>query len=108
MDLLLEEKRRELERDEEARREILRALRAAPAREAPGAVAWVYGSVTSPGGFNRYSDLDVAFESLPRDASLYALQSLLSAACGREVDVCFLHETRLEEKIRREGERWTV
>ncbi len=107
MKLLLERERREAEGSENARREILVALRERLARIAPGAVVWVYGSVTKAGGFDRYSDVDVAFESLPLGRSLYAMQSLLSEACGREVDVCFLHETRLEEKIRREGERWT-
>ena len=108
MRLLLERKRREADDNERARREILVALRAALVRLAPGTVLWVYGSVTRPGGFGSYSDVDIAFESLPPGRSLYAMQSLLSAACGRELDVCFLDESRLAGKIMREGERWTV
>ena len=108
MKLLLDHERREAEACERARREILASLRAALARHAPGAVVWVYGSVVRRGRFRHHSDVDVAFETLPGGHSLYAMQSLLSAACGREVDVCFLTETRLAEKIMREGEKWTA
>ena len=68
---------------------------------------WVYGSLVKPGRFGSDSDVDLAFESLPADTSLYLLQSLLSEAVGREVDVCLLGETRLRDKIVTEGERWT-
>lgn len=108
MKLLIEKARREADAHERERREALAALREALREHVPGGVAWVYGSVTKPGAFNSYSDVDVAFEALPEGCSLYRMQSLLSAVCKREVDVCFLQETRLQSKIRREGERWTL
>jgi predicted nucleotidyltransferase len=40
-------------------------LRAALARHVPGTVVWVYGSLVKPGRFHDWSDVDVAFESLP-------------------------------------------
>jgi len=67
---------------------------------------WAYGSVTREGAFREDSDVDLAVERLPDEVSLYLLQSLLSEAAGREVDVCLLAESRLREKIEREGERW--
>lgn len=108
MKLLLERAKREAESNEKARLETLAALRDALARTAPGCVAWVYGSLTIPGAFNRDSDVDIAFESLPERCSLFLMQSLLSEACGREVDVCLLEETRLRPKIQKEGVRWTL
>jgi predicted nucleotidyltransferase len=106
MKLLLERVRQEAEANERLRQEVLGTLRSAIERWAPGCVIWVYGSAIVPGAFNRYSDVDVAFESLPQGLSLYGMQSRLSEACGREVDVCFLNETRLKLKIQTEGERW--
>lgn len=67
---------------------------------------WGYGSVIKAGGFREDSDVDLAVERLPEGISLYLLQSLLLEAAGREVDVCVLSETRLRDKIEREGERW--
>lgn len=104
--LLLERMRQEAESNERLRQEVQGSLRSALARLVPGCAVWVYGSVIVPGGFNRCSDVDVAFESLPDALSLYRMQSLLSEVCGREVDVCFLDETRLKPKIQKEGERW--
>jgi len=68
---------------------------------------WAYGSATQPDRFHEDSDVDLAIEYLPTGISLYLLQSLLSEAAGCEVDVTILCESRLCEKILREGERWT-
>jgi len=65
-----------------------------------------YGSLVKPNRFTRHSDVDVAVESLPDGVSLYLLQSLLSEAAGREVDVCLLGETRFREQIVKLGEKW--
>jgi predicted nucleotidyltransferase len=67
---------------------------------------WLYGSLVKPGRFHEWSDVDLAFESLPPGMSLEYLQSLLSADVGREVDVCLVDRTRLRATIEREGERW--
>lgn len=107
LSLLQQESERRRVADERERLRTRERLAAALGRiEAPGPV-WVYGSLVKPGRFGGDSDVDVAFESLPADTSLYLLQSLLSEAVGREVDVCLLGETRLRDKIVTEGERWT-
>lgn len=74
----------------------------------PGTRLWVYGSLTKPGRFREWSDVDVALEVDPPGMSIYMFASLLAERCGRMVDVCILSETRLEPGIRREGEAWTV
>lgn len=81
-------------------------LRDALRRHVPGAAVWVYGSLVKPGRFHDWSDVDVAFESLPAGMTLEYLQSLLSADVGREVDVCLVDRTRLKAVIEGSGERW--
>jgi predicted nucleotidyltransferase len=66
----------------------------------------VYGSLTQAGRFAEWSDVDLALEEEPEGRSIYLLMSLLSERVGREVDVALLGETRLREKIVKEGERW--
>lgn len=83
-------------------------LRAALARHVPGTAVWVYGSLVKPGRFHEWSDVDVAFESLPARMTLEYLQSLLSADVGREVDVCPIDRTRLKPMIKGSGKRWNA
>ncbi len=104
--LLLRERERRRQRDEALAEQTRELLRAALARHVPGTAVWVYGSLVKPGRFHDWSDVDVAFETLPDGMTLEYLQSLLSADVGREVDVCMLHRTRLSAAIQREGERW--
>jgi len=106
LSLLQQETERRNAADERERLRTRERLAAALARFKTRGPVWVYGSLVKPGRFGGDSDVDVAFESLPADASLYLLQSLLSEAVGREVDVCLLGETRLRDKILKEGERW--
>jgi len=81
-------------------------LRQSLARHVPGTAVWVYGSLVKPGRFRKWSDVDVALESLPPGMTLEYLQSLLSADVGREVDICLLGRTRLRSVIEGTGERW--
>lgn len=104
--LLIEERERRRRRDTLLADRTRGLLRAALARHVPGTAVWIYGSLVKPGRFHEWSDVDVAFESLPPDMSLEYLQSLLSAEVGREVDVCRLDRTRLRAVIEAEGERW--
>lgn len=104
--LLLQEHERRRQRDAALAEQTRELLRAALARHVPGTAVWVYGSLVKPGRFHDWSDVDVAFETLPHGMTLEYLQSLLSADVGREVDVCMLHRTRLLGAIQREGERW--
>ena len=82
--------------------------RSALLTHAQGEVVWIYGSLCRPGKFNEFSDGDVAFEALPEGISMGYMQSLLSRDTGVEVDVCLLGQTRLEEVIRKHGEKWTL
>lgn len=72
----------------------------------PGQGCWLYGSITQPGRFREWSDVDLALEQAPADRSIFLLMSLLSERLQRPVDLVVLGETRLAEKIVREGERW--
>jgi predicted nucleotidyltransferase len=104
--LLIEERERRRRRDAHLAEHTRGLLRASLAAYVPGTAVWIYGSLVKPERFHEWSDVDVAFESLPPDMSLEYLQSLLSTDVGREVDVCLLDGTRLRAVIEREGERW--
>jgi predicted nucleotidyltransferase len=91
---------------ERLRLEVRQALRAALTDLLPGRSVTVFGSLTQTGRFTEYSDVDLALRELPADLSLYQLIALLSERLGRRVDVVMLCETRLRDKIAREGEVW--
>lgn len=74
---------------------------------APGETVFVFGSLVKAGCFHDRSDVDVAFADEPRRFSIYRMQAELEDRLGRPVDVMLLGDTRLREKIEREGERWT-
>lgn len=102
----------QMQAEKAARRERLRLavrarLQAALGEVLPGEGCWVYGSLTRAGGYRETSDVDLALEREPVGRSLFLLGSLLEEKVGRRVDLVLLGETRLAEKIRREGERWT-
>jgi predicted nucleotidyltransferase len=108
MKILLEERRRRQSQEEAQRQDLLEKMPGLLGEQVPGAVVWLYGSLLVPGKFHDGSDIDLAFEYLPPGKSIYRIQSELSRSCGREVDVCLLEETRLQESIRREGVQWIV
>jgi len=74
----------------------------------PGETVWVFGSLTVPGGFAETSDVDLALAHRPAAFSEFWLQGELELRLGRRVDVLILPETRLREKIEREGLQWTL
>jgi len=92
---------------ETLRAEVRETLRRALAELAPGESVFVFGSLVKSETFHARSDVDVAFEEEPRLCSLYRMQAELEDRLRRPVDVMLLKETRLREKIEREGERWT-
>ena len=109
MTLLHEANRHRAENDERERGLVRERLRAALAEFLPaGNRVWVYGSLTRPGRFREWSDVDLALEAEPPGRSIYLFMSLLAERCGRPVDVAILGETRLRETIERDGELWTV
>ncbi|MEZ6131803.1 MAG: nucleotidyltransferase domain-containing protein [Planctomycetaceae bacterium] len=90
------------------RQDVMQRLHGQLAEIIPGATVWIYGSLVSPNSFSGHSDIDIAIESMPGSKSIEYLQSVLSAATGYPVDIVWLGQSRLEEKIRRTGCRWTV
>ena len=105
-----------LSRRDEARRagwlvvqsQVRRDLRAALEALLPGERVWVFGSLTQLGRFTDASDVDVALESEPVAVSSGRLASELSERLARPVDVVLLETCRFRDKIRSEGELWTL
>lgn len=106
--LLQEMDRERLQRRERLRAEVRRLLREALTQTIPGRRVVVFGSLAKPGRFSEESDIDLALESEPAFMSLYQLASQLAERMGRRVDVVLLEESRLRDKILREGETWTL
>lgn len=92
---------------EEARQSTLAALKDALAELLPGQGCVVFGSVLQPGRFHDRSDVDIALWHTPPGVSEYRLQAALEERLRRPVDLVLLPESRLREKILREGELWT-
>jgi len=100
------------ETERQARREALRletrtALREALGHLIPQTPVLLFGSLTRPGRFTEYSDVDLALETEPPGLSIYQLASLLSEWLGRRVDVLLLSECRFRNKLIAQGELWT-
>jgi predicted nucleotidyltransferase len=95
------------ERAEQLRQETLARLREAVRAVLPDQAVYVYGSVVRPGAFREGSDVDVALLAEPAGSNTFRVQAELTERVGRPVDVCLLSETRLRDKIVREGELWT-
>ncbi len=94
---------------ETERQRLLGALETELKRLLPaGSTVWIFGSAAHPGRFNEHSDLDLALDPRPVGVSEYRLQAELSERLERRVDVLVLEETRLKEKIVREGVKWTL
>lgn len=102
-------------RDRSRRRRRLRALaqtrrdlRAALMELIPGSRVIVFGSLTRPGVFHDCSDVDLALEAEPAQMDLLRLMSELMDRLERPVEVVLLNQCRFRDKIRREGEVWTL
>jgi len=106
--LLQEMERERLERRERLRAQVRQQLREVLPQTIPGQQVVVYGSLVKPGRFSEGSDIDLALASEPPGMSLYLLASRLAERLGRRVDLVLLHESRLQDKILREGETWTL
>jgi len=102
----------QVESDPMERRETLRLqtreqLRAALRELAPGEAVYVFCSLTQPYKFHARSDVDIAFLEERGRCSQYQIICLIEEHLHRPVDVLILYETRLKDKIQREGELWT-
>lgn len=66
---------------------------------------YLFGSITQPGRFTEYSDLDVAVETFKGEVSL-GMSSYLMTDLDREVDLVPLDRCHFAAKIRQEGILW--
>jgi predicted nucleotidyltransferase len=94
-------------RTERLRLTVREELRCALRDILPGVPVTVFGSLTHAGRFTDGSDVDIALVAEPPGSSVYQLIARLSERLGRRVDVMLLSESRLRDKILREGETWT-
>lgn len=83
-------------------------LRMALGAVLPASRVMVFGSLTKRGVFNAASDIDLALFAEPAGKSTFGLMAELEERMRRHVDVLLLENTRLKEKILREGEVWTT
>lgn len=88
--------------------ETRRRLRTALTELLPGQQVIVFGSLTQPGVFNDRSDVDLALLGSPSDLDPLKLTAQLMERLERPVDVVVLERCRFRDKIRREGEVWTL
>jgi predicted nucleotidyltransferase len=93
---------------ETSRKELRQRVRSVLTRILPGARVIFFGSLIKPGRFNEFSDLDLALESEPAHMSIYQLTAILAEETGRRADVVLLPECRFSDRIKEEGEHWTV
>lgn len=103
-------KEREREQRERHRARLLHELEEALARLARKTdfqEAYIFGSVIRPGEFiPGVSDVDVALAGL-KDEDFFSVAAFLSACLGCDVDLVQLEGSPLEDRIRREGVRWS-
>jgi len=102
--------------DEKARLQYLEKVFAALcklSKEIDFKEAYIFGSLAKPfsfspgaGGFGGCSDIDIGFAGL-RDEDFFKAAAFLSSELEIDVDVVQLEGHRLEEKIKREGIKWT-
>ena len=83
MTVLQEMERERLQRRERLRLDTRKELHVALTELVAGRKVIVFGSLVKRGRFTESSDIDVAFDSLPADVSLYQLTSLLAERLGR-------------------------
>lgn len=74
----------------------------------PASRVVVFGSLTKRGVFNAASDIDLALYEEPAEKSIFGLMAAIDGRMRRPVDIVILSQTRLREKILREGEVWTT
>ena len=97
-------RQRRLQVREETRQRLRRVLM----ELIPGERVIIFGSLTQPGVFNDASDIDLALEHEPAAITTGCLLVELMERMARKVDVVLLSESRLREKILREGEVWIL
>lgn len=104
-------KARENERWNE--RERLRAavrhkLKTVLSKFLPNSTVYVFGSLTEPFKFHKFSDVDIAVQKLADGVSPYSLQAQLEEQLERPVDLIEMDDSRIKHVIMTRGEKWIV
>jgi uncharacterized protein len=68
---------------------------------------YLFGSMTQPGQFSQFSDLDLALDSLSQGEP-FGLISHLSTFLDRDVDLVPLDQCHFAHKIQKEGVQWSA
>ena len=108
LELLQERDTTRRDEDEALRLRVREDLRRHLSALLPGTIVIVFGSLSRSQAFHSRSDIDLALECEPERITRYGLTSELMERLGRPADVILLSESRLADKIRREGETWIV
>jgi predicted nucleotidyltransferase len=109
MNEFLKNKKKKLQiAGENKRLELRNVLRDALSIMLPNSEVYIFGSLTKKNLFTSKSDIDIALKGEPKEMSIYEFQDRLSEKLGRPVDVLLLSETRLKDKIIKEGELWKI
>lgn len=66
---------------------------------------YLVGSLTQPGSYRPYSDIDVAVEGLPREAYLTTLAELQDLFSRHSVDLIEMERCRFRPALEKEGNR---
>ncbi len=93
---------------ESMRLRVRAELRSALREMAPGRIVTIFGSLTRPGKFNEYSDVDLALDEEWSDPNTYQLSAILGERLGRRIDVVLLTECRFKKRLVSEGEVWIL
>lgn len=67
--------------------------------------AYIFGSLSKPNQFGRFSDIDIAFKRLDED-KLFFTAGFLTRELNRDVNVTPLEKLHFKNKITREAIRW--
>ncbi|MBA3028881.1 MAG: nucleotidyltransferase domain-containing protein [Desulfobacteraceae bacterium] len=67
---------------------------------------YIFGSITRPGHFDQYSDIDIGVQGLDKYLH-YRFLADLSGKLERDVDVVRLEDCCFSEAIKSRGIRWT-
>lgn len=76
------------------------------AEEIPFQEAYLFGSIVKPEKFMKDSDIDIGFVGL-KDGHFFKAMSFISSEVGVDIDIVQLEGHRLEDKVKKEGMRWT-
>jgi hypothetical protein len=76
------------------------------AKDIPFDEAYLFGSIIKPYRFFKGTDIDIGFVGL-KDKYFFKALAFVSGEMGMDVDIIQLEGHRLEDKVKKEGMKWT-